>query len=777
MNFHYTILDKHLCIPGQTPVPIRDNDYENLPSMAFGERPVFTLDFPVGTLAEGDELTIAIDLDLYFYDQATGADAPVLTAVRHVVTLGEATANSITETLTTRTAAFRNAVNGHVRPLSPKFGVYLKHTENDIVTYLTLCRTRCTITPVIIDANAVPVELDVSVYYTRDEIDAIVRDMESALQRVWVAEMRAGTAATNAETSAKSASDFATLAESYTHGQTGVRDAENSDNGLFYKTKAEEAATAAGTAKTGAETARDQSAIWTKGTDEEVARLGGEHSAKTFASNADQSATAANQAKTDAQTARDQSGYLANGTDEQVAPLGVEHSAKVWAEQVSAIRSEILAVVSQHYVGVADNYGLTIDGTAISFTWRDPADNDVVHWKRTRLIYKQGGFPANESDGVVLLDNYVRNAHQITPFVFDMLAVSDYYFALFTESTAGVWNVGDDAPRFTTDVLTWGTIAMMSRAGTLLQYPNMHIGSVVDIQTNSLYPALRWKLAHIDYKGAYERIEDFMLDNNRHHNSIWIPNYLPCLGDSQTAVQIQFDAPEKIYAPTWDTVFINGKAYYTVSGETYTQLVAGDDYENGDNIAEWQTTEGQTVYTKNHDDRISSGCNSWMMSNIRQGLNGRGSSLWTPQNEYDVQSSHSFYTTGWLAGFSDGYLANVMPVRNKTARNTVSAVSGGGGGGYDMTLDKFWLPSMKEVYNTNINNIAEGYQFNYFKDVATTNADRIQVDEGGTARTVWLRSAAASYTRSVYSILTSGSYNSNYSASNATAFLPTQCVA
>ena len=776
MNFHYTILDKHLCIPGQTPVPIRDNDYENLPSMAFGERPVFTLDFPAGTLAEGDEITIAIDLDLYFYDQATGADAPVLAAVRHTITATEAGNNSVTETLTTRTAAFRNVVNGHVQTLSPKFGVYLKHTDNDIVTYLTLCRTRCTITPVIIDANAVPVELDVSVYYTRNEIDAIVRDMESALQRVWVAEMRAGTAATNAESSAQNAFGSAMLAESYVHGQTGVRDGENSDNGLFYKTKAEEAATAAGTAKTGAETARDQSATWTKGTDEEVARLGGEKSAKTFATEAGQSATAAGTAKTGAETARDQAGYLSNGTDEQVAPLGVEHSAKVWAEQVSAIRSEILAVVSQHYVGVADNYGLTIDGTAISFTWRDPADNDVVHWKRTRLIYKQGGFPANETDGVVLLDNYVRNAHQITPFVFDMLAVSDYYFALFTESTAGVWNVGDDAPRFTTDVLTWGTIAMMSRAGTLLQYPNMHIGSVVDIQTNSLYPALRWKLAHIDYKGAYERIEDFMLDNNRHHNSIWIPNYLPCLGDSQTAVQIQFDAPEKTYAPTWDTVFINGKAYYTVSGETYTQLAAGTDYENGDSIAEWQTTEGQTVYTKNHVDRISSGCNSYMMSNIRQGLNGRGSSLWTPQNEYDVQSSHSFYTTGWLAGFSEGYLANVMPVRNKTARNTVSAISGGGGGGYDITLDTFWLPSMKEIYNTNINNIAEGYQFDYFKEVATTNADRIQVDEGGTARLVWMRSATVSTTRYVYSITTSGS-NYNYNASSAYAFLPVQCVA
>ena len=317
---------------------------------------------------------------------------------------------------------------------------------------------------------------------------------------------------------------------------------------------------------------------------------------------------------------------------------------------------------------------------------------------------------------------------------------------------------------------------MMTRAGTLLQYPGMAIGSVVDIQTNSLFPALRWKLAHVDYRGTYEHIEDYMLDNTRHHNSIWIPNRLPCLGDSQSAMMVQFDAPEKSYAPTWDTVFINGKAYYTVSGDTYTQLTAGTDYENGDSIADWQTQHSDTIYTKNHADRVSSGCNSWMMSNVRQGLNGRGSNLWTPQNEYDVQSSHSFYITGFLAGFTDGYLANIMPVRNKSARNTIAATSGGGGGGSDITLDTFWLPSIKEIFNTNNNSIAEGYQFDYFKEVATTNADRIQYDESLTARNVWTRSATVSSTRNVYSISTSGTaYNS--SASNTSALLPAQCVA
>jgi hypothetical protein len=242
-------------------------------------------------------------------------------------------------------------------------------------------------------------------------------------------------------------------------------------------------------------------------------------------------------------------------------------------------------------------------------------------------------------------------------------------------------------------------------------------------------------------------------------------------------MMIQFDAPEKSYGQTWDSVFINGKAYYTASGETYTQLTAGTDYENGDSISDWQTTHGDTVYTKNHADRVSSGCNSWMMSNIRQGLNGKGANLYTPQNEYDVQSSHSFYITGFLAGFSEGYLDNIMPVRNKTARNTISSTSGGGGGGFDITLDKFWLPSIKEIFNTNSNSIAEGAQFDYFKNVATTNADRIQYDESMTARYTWTRTANTSYTRNVYTIATSGTANYNSNASNTSAVLPAQCVA
>ena len=716
--YNFYIADLQFCLATDPHPPITASDW---PCYRFGDKVTHNLSFPPGTISKDDVLWLGLDCDML-----SGGCHGSMAHIAHTVTQEDANNQAVTLTLDTRWQKFLGEVNGKRKPVPCLLGLYIKTAD----AYITLAETQATAKPVVIQPGDADVELPEAIYYTKDEINAVMQRFEDEIG--------------NAE-------------EATGHAQT-----------------------------------------WAEGTDEQVAELGGEKSAKGHAAVAKGHAEDADQAKQDAVTAKDGAqtaeGHAqtwAEGTDEQVAELGGEKSAKGYARQVSesvqtaedlkdqtqAIYDSFLASAAEYHVGPADNYGVTANGTLLSFTWRDPADNNVVKWKCSRLIYKVGGFPANERDGIVILDNTDRNAYQITPFTFDMLSVSNYYFAIFTQSTGGVWNTGDEAPRFTTDVLTWQTICMMTRAGTLLQYPGMAIGSVVDIQTNSLFPAMRWKLAHIDYKGTYEHIEDYMLDNTRHHNSIWIPNKLPCLGDSQTAMQVQFDAPEKSYGQTWDSVFLNGKAYYTVSGDTYTQLTAGTDYENGDSISDWQTDHGDIIYTKNHADRVSGGCNSWMMSNVRQGLNGRGSDLYTPQNEYDVQSSHSFYITGFLSGFSDGYLANIMPVRNKTARNTVSAVSGGGGGGSDTTLDTFWLPSMKEIYNTNNNSIAEGYQFDYFKEVATTNADRIQYDESMTARNVLMRSANVSSTRYVNAITTSGASTTNYTASFAYALLPVQCVA
>ena len=444
--------------------------------------------------------------------------------------------------------------------------------------------------------------------------------------------------------------------------------------------------------------------------------------------------------------------------------------------QTEAIYESVKATVATYYVGPAYNYGVTVDGTMLSFTWTDPADNNVVKWARTRLMMKTGGFPADENDGTVLTDVTERNQHKTVPFTWDAGVISGYYFALFTQTTGGVWNTGDDCPRFTTDELTWATIAMMSRAGTLLQYPGMEIGSVVDIKVNDLYPKLRYRLADIDYSGSFAKVSDFMYDNTRTHNSIWIPHFLPSLGEgNSTATMMWFDAPESSYGATWDDVFITGKAYYTASGEGYTQLTAGTDYQDGDSVADWQTLHGDTVYTKNHPDRARFGSNSWKESNMRQWLNSTGNDWFRKQNEYDVRSGSTGYSSGWMTGFVPGFLDLVMPVYNKTERNTVSAIEGGGGGGYDITLDKFWLLSLKEFNGSNNDSIAEGKQFSYFRDVATTNAQRIQYDDGGVARNVWLRSPNATTASYEYNIYTSGA-SPNNSANNAYAFQPAMCL-
>lgn len=522
----------------------------------------------------------------------------------------------------------------------------------------------------------------------------------------------------------------------------------------------------------------DVKAMVTAAQDAQTAAEAARVDAMSAKADAETAKAEAESAKDEAQTANVQA---KSARDAAVSAKADAESAKVEAQtlrnQTQAIYDSVRATVSTYYVGPAYNYGVTVDGTMLSFTWTDPADNDVVKWARTRLVMKTGGFPADENDGTALTDVTERNQHKTVPFTWDAGVISGYYFALFTQTTGGVWNTGDDCPRFTTDELTWATIAMMSREGTLLQYPGMEIGSVVDKKVKDLSPKLRYMLADIDYSGSFTKVSDFMYDSTRTHNSIWIPYFLPSLGEGNSiASMMQFDAPESSYGATWDDVFITGKAYYTFSGEAYTKLTAGTDYQDGENIAEWQTLHGDTVYTKNHDSRARYGNNIWKESNMRQWLNSSGNDWFQKQNEYDIKSKNPEYASGWMTDFVPGFLDLVMPVYNKTARNTVSAIQGGGGGGYDITLDRFWLLSYKDVSGLNYSNINEGSYMAYFRDVATTNEQRIQYDDAGVAREVWLRSADTRDTRHELYIETDGMFYTRADSISRLAFHPVMCL-
>jgi len=446
-------------------------------------------------------------------------------------------------------------------------------------------------------------------------------------------------------------------------------------------------------------------------------------------------------------------------------------------EQSQAIYEGLIAV-NTFMVGHAYNYGVTLEGTRVGICWTDPNDlvtqdlATIARWGKTRLLYKAGGFPEHEEDGVVLVDSVARDQYRETPFTHDFGSSGDYYFALFTCTTGGVWNTTDTAPRFTTDDLTWATIAMMTRTDTLLQYPGMEIGAVVDIQGSTMFPKLRYKLAHVNYDGGHARVRDFHYDHTKLFNSIWIPHLLPCPGDSNAALTLMFDAAEREYGRTWDEVFVTGKKYYRIVDSEYVELAEGTDYEPGGSVQEWAAAVGYDAYTKNHAHRTSNGSNSWKDSNMRQWLNSSGTGWFQKQNEYDV---NSITQAGFLSGFDQGLLDLVQPVYNITARNTESALIGGGGGGFDTTLDRMWLPSRKEVFSTSI--VEEGTQLSYFRDIANTDALRIQRDEGGSARAAWIRSLGEGGTCKPAAIWTAGDYALWVTAASYAAFLPAICIA
>ena len=444
------------------------------------------------------------------------------------------------------------------------------------------------------------------------------------------------------------------------------------------------------------------------------------------------------------------------------------------AETASAALESILAVVNVpvgnvHNLAVVDNSG------SVSFSWTEPPDMKtdygvtVARWASTRLLGKRTGYPEDENDGDILVDSDIRDQYRFEPFTVQLSEPGEWYFAIFIRADNGTWLTDDTAPRFRVNYISFATIQRMVHSNVPLSTIGLEIGGVVNIQTSTRFPALRWMLVDEFYQGCG------FTDPSVNHCAVFIPQYLPCVSGSTVALQMQFDAPENSYGATWDTAFIQDKVYYRMQAGSYVELVAGTDYTVGGSVADWRLEEDDEVYTKNHANRVSSGNNIWKESNMRQWLNSAAATGWfTPQNEYDKQST-GYPEWGFLNGFDADLLEIITPVYSVTARNTVSSILGGGGSGHDETLDKIWLPSVKEIFGTNNNNIAEGAQFAYFRDVATTNASRIQRDESGTARGAWLRSPNPGNVNGEYYVNTGGSSN-NANSSYSCAFLPAICL-
>lgn len=218
--------------------------------------------------------------------------------------------------------------------------------------------------------------------------------------------------------SASAASNIATMAESYTHGGTGAREGEETDNAKYYMEQAK------------AVSAVDIMTVDKAGI--------GKPDGTTIT--VDEDGTLHGQSKVNEMTGATADKDGTSGT--VPAPTAGQENLFLRGDGTWAKASGGSSIAPKATVDPAISSG----NSKVAISWGDP--EDVVldgavlsAWKGTKLVMKESGYPENENDGTLILDNTVRDAYKTSGYVVDGLTNGNtYYFALFPYSTDGVYN-------------------------------------------------------------------------------------------------------------------------------------------------------------------------------------------------------------------------------------------------------------------------------------------------------------------------------------------------
>ena len=293
--------------------------------------------------------------------------------------------------------------------------------------------------------------------------------------------------------------------------------------------------------------------------------------------------------------------------------------------------------------------------------------------------------------------------------------------------------------------------------------------------------------------------------------------YLLSSGGGTTAASFQYDRPEAFYSVDeaiaantvckFATIAYGGWAAGTYHFTPTAQIPAGaklciSGYQNTaltslkvqvfDNAkatsasAEYAISSGDGGATKNlgtwgtecnHPQRVSYGSNNDKESNLFQWLNAIGtmSDVWTPQTKFDMLGTGYPSMAGFLGGFPEAFRGCLglcaIPNLTNGVYETAPAV-------INQTVSYngyFFLPSRKEIYGSNENSYEAGeVQFDYYKDIATDNADKLMYAKGAASpATYWLRTPNAGNANNVRICYTgSGGGLNNNNANNSNAAAP-----
>ena len=249
----------------------------------------------------------------------------------------------------------------------------------------------------------------------------------------------------------------------------------------------------------------------------------------------------------------------------------------------------------------------------------------------------------------------------------------------------------------------------------------------------------------------------------KHENALW----LMCLYCEPE--EMIFDASEEILAT--EATFTEGWYYYIKNADnsfteqtvTYGDTISGTYYHH-------------TLH--NAANTLRYGYNRWSKSAYRQWLNSaaaKNDNWWTAQYESDVAPSTTYTNKpGWLYGFGADFLDIVKPVKVQTSCNTVTD-----DGVTDVTYDRFFLPSLEQMYGSPQAASVEGDYWEYWKNVTgldepsngsssdTNDARKISQINAPDGAAVYVRLRSANYGYSSVWVVSSAGYLTSNNALNA----------
>ena len=361
----------------------------------------------------------------------------------------------------------------------------------------------------------------------------------------------------------------------------------------------------------------------------------------------------------------------------------------------------------------------TDEGTLM--TWIDPDDvtlngSVLARWDRTVLVRKEGSYPENPEDGEIIAETSrtaaTKNQYRTNGFLDTTEEGKTFYYKLFSQTTAGVWNDSDGNHYPESETMSWGMVQSFVRAGKGPEFFPVGTVFVVD------HP----EYTHEDGTGLWFR----MVGHDQVQPQDETLTHSMCLDMVDCLFLAPYDGAEALYTLTEDTTAQAHKTYYMLDGSTFTALVEGTDYQIGDPVpvASW--------YEKNDALRTYNGSNNPVQSNMLQWLNSSGAAnqWFSPQTIFDNVTLSLVNKNGFCCYLDQEFLQVVQPAKVVTANPKFD------GGGISTFFAKFWAMSTTQVSGAVNGGIAENSALEYY----ITGDRRKKLIGGDNYVEWWLRS-------------------------------------